>query len=306
MNIKNTLIIFSLIFISTLKAQETEKVNQIQPSLMVVPFTKGGENALELYENDFKWQAIISRINNAFQERGFRPKDLQETINQVKRSKAISSLKDAKFNIEEELYMQARPDIIVRAFINIHSDDGGSTNSVQIALKAIETSSRMALYDLPTAVSPAFKTSDYGYLADRILTEENRIEKFVDGINEAFGQTIEMGKAISVEILVTEESQCKLDDEVDGGDFISEQITDWVKDNAYKNQYRIKQDSENLLSFDEVRIPLRNDNGTNYTVNDFARSISRALTKICRKKEGVTVKRKRPSVSEGTIRIVLP
>ena len=88
--------------------------------------------------------------------------------------------------------------------------------------------------------------------------------------------------------------------------FISNQIVEWIKSNAYKNQYRIKQDSESLLSFDEVRIPLRSDNGANYTVNDFAKAISKAITKICRKIDGVTVKRKKPSVSEGTIRIVLP
>lgn len=290
-----------------ISAQNTQNdVKQVQPSLMVVPFTKSGQSAIELYENDFKWQAIVSRINNAFQERGFRPKDLQETINQVKKSKAINSLKDVNFNVEEALYMESRPDIIIKAFINIHSDNGGSTNSVQVALKAIETSSRMALYDLPTSSSPPFKTSDYGYLVDRLLTEDNKIEKFIDGINDAFSQTLEMGKAISIEVVTSEESQCKLDDEVDGGDFVSEQIVEWIKSNAYKNQYRIKQDSESLLSFDEVRIPLRSDNGANYTVNDFAKAISKAITKICRKIDGVTVKRKKPSVSEGTIRIVLP
>lgn len=284
-----------------------QQVEQVQPTIMVMPFTKSGENALELYENDFKWQSIIARVNNAFQERGFRPKDLQETINQVKKSKAISSLKNANFNVEEAIYMEARTDIIVKAFINIHSEDDGVTNSVQVSLKAIEASSRMSLYDLPTASSPPFKTTDFGYLVDRVLTEENRIEKFIDGINEAFGQIISLGKAITVEILVTEDSIFKLDDEKgENAYFISELITEWIQNNAYKNQYRVKQDSENILSFDEVRIPLKTETGNNYSINDFARSLSIAVAKICGNKEGVKAKRSRPSVSEGTIRIVLP
>ncbi|WP_439131843.1 DUF6175 family protein [Polaribacter sp.] len=297
------LFLFIAIIANKLAGQEVE---QIQPTIMVMPFTKGGQNALELFENDFKWQSIIARVNNAFQERGFRPKDLQETINQVKRTKAINSLKNANFNVEEAIYAEARTDIIVKAFINIHSEDGGTTNSVQISLKAIETSSRMSLYDLPVASSPPFKTTDYGYLVDRVLTEENRIEKFIDGLNEAFGQIIELGKAITIEISVTEDSKIKLDDEIgDNADFVSELITEWVKNNAYKNQYRIKQDSENVLSFDEVRIPLRTETGNNYTINDFSRSISRAIAKICRG-TGIKVKRTKPSISEGTIRIILP
>lgn len=283
-----------------------QQVEQVQPTIMVMPFTKSGENALELFENDFKWQSIIARVNNAFQERGFRPKDLQETINQVKKSKAISTLKNANFNVEEAIYMEARTDIIVKAFINIHSEDNNVTNSVQVSLKAIEASSRMALYDLPTSSSPPFKTTDYGYLVDRVLTEENRIEKFINGINDAFTQIITLGKAITVEIIVNEESVFKLDDEKSESKFISELITEWVQSNSYKNQYRIKQDSENILSFDEVRIPLKTDSGTNYSVNDFARILSVAIVNICGSKDGVKAKRTRPSVSEGTIRIILP
>ncbi len=297
-----------LIALIILVASKTcgQNVEQIQPTIMVMPFTKSGQNALDLFENDFKWQSIIARINNAFQERGFRPKDLQETINQVKRTKAINSLKNANFSVEEAIYAEARTDIIVKAFINIHSEDGRVTNSVQISLKALETSSRMSLYDLPVASSPPFKTTDYGYLVDRVLTEENRIEKFVDGLNEAFGQIINLGKAITIEIVVTEDSKFKLDDEIgDNADFVSELITEWVKQNAYKNQYRIKQDSESVLSFDEVRIPLKTESGNNYTINDFSKSISRAIAKICRK-DGIRAKRTKPSVSEGTIRIILP
>ena len=33
----------------------------------------------------------------------------------------------------------------------------------------------MALYDLPTSSSPPFKTSDYGYLVDRLLTEDKEL-----------------------------------------------------------------------------------------------------------------------------------
>jgi hypothetical protein len=301
---KQKIILIVLLFIG-LKTF-SQDIEQIQPTIMVMPFTKSGQNALKLFESDFKWQSIIARINNAFQERGFRPKDLQETINQVKKTKAISSLNNANFSVEEAIYAEARTDIIVKAFINIHSEDNGVTNSVQISIKAIETSSRMSLYDLPVASSPPFKTSDYGYLVDRVLTEENRIEKFIDGLNEAFGQIVNLGKAITIEIMITEDSQFKLDDEIgDNLDFVSELITEWVKTNANKNQYRIKQDSESILSFDEVRIPLKTESGNNYTINDFSRSISRAIAKICTK-DGVKAKRTKPTVSEGTIRIILP
>lgn len=309
---KNTIItrlgILMFLFLSTSPlshAQETNQVTQVQPSIMVMPYTKSGGNALELFENDFKWQTIVFRINNTFQERGFRPKDLQETINQVKKKNSLDNLKNANVDVEELIYAEARTDIIIKAFINI-LDEGGR-NSVQIALQAIETSSRSNLYDMPTASSPFFDSTDHAFIVDRLLTENNRADNFINGLNAALKQIVEKGKSVTVDIITTADCQCKLDDEIgEDADFVSEVITKWIQDNAHKNQYRIKQDSENMLSFDEVKIPLRTPDGRNYSPNDFAREISKAVYKICRRKDGFAGKRTKPTVSEGTIRIILP
>lgn len=306
MNIYKILSLSIIYFLFTLKLQAQEaEIKQVQPSIMVMPYTKSGGNALALFENDFKWQTTIFRINNAFQERGFRPKDLQESINQVKKKNALDNLKNASKEVEEEIYAEARPDIIIKAFINIAQE--GNKNSVQVALQAIEISSRANLYDMPTASSPFFNSNDHAYIVDRLLKEENRVDGFINGLNNALKQIVENGKSITIDIITTNDCQCKLDDEIgEDYDFVSELITKWIQDNAHKNQYRIKQDSENMLSFDEVKIPLRTETGRNYSANDFARELSRAIYKICRKKSGFQGKRSKPEVSEGTVRVILP
>lgn len=302
---KAILLLTTLFFSWASISQEEKEITQVQPSIMVMPYTKSGGNALELFENDFKWQTIVFRINNTFQERGFRPKDLQETINQVKRKNSLDNLNNVNVDVEELMYAEARTDIIIKAFINIVEE--GGRNSIQIALQAIETSSRSNLYDMPTASSPFFNSKDHAYIVDRLLTEQQRADNFINGLNAALKQIVENGKSVTVDFVTTTDCQCKLDDEIgEDADFVSEIITQWIQDHSHKNQYSIKQDSESILSFDEVKIPLRNESGRNYSPNDFAREISKAVYKICRRKDGFTGKRTKPSVSEGTIRVILP
>lgn len=305
----NKIILTLLLFFSTLQitiAQEVEEIKQVQPTIMVMPYKKDGSQALELFENDFKWKAIVFRINNAFQERGFRPKDLQESINQLKKKILIDESKNSYVDLEEALYREARTDIIVKAFINIEAHETNK-EAISIGLQAVELSSRSNLYDMPIATSPPFPSKDQAYIVDRLLTNENRIENFINGLNSAFTQTIDNGKSITIDIVTTDECQCKLSDEIgENADFVSEIIIEWIQDNAHKNQYKIKQDSETILTFDEVRIPLRSEDGRNYSANDFARKLSRALYSICKRKTNFDGKRTKPSVSEGTIKITLP
>ncbi|MBL4746510.1 MAG: hypothetical protein JKY08_09115 [Flavobacteriaceae bacterium] len=281
-----------------------DEVLQVQPSIMVLPYTGSGENALAKYEEKQEWKSIIATINKALQDRGFTPKDLQETINQVKKNKGINSLKGISFNIEEELLSQSRPDILIKAQINFHTEGAG--NSVQIILNAIQLSNRGVLATLPQVSSPHFRTDDYGYIVKRLLNDENVIEEFITDLNRGLGETVAKGLAITIVIQSPNDSLFKLDDEVtDDYDTVSDLIIDWVKKKAFKNQFKMGRSDSQSLIFDEVRIPLRDEYGNNYSINDFEKSLRKAIRRIIAKKDGKGA-RFSTIVQEGTIKIILP
>ncbi|WP_179320197.1 DUF6175 family protein [Winogradskyella helgolandensis] len=281
-----------------------EEVVQVQPSIMVLPYTDTGESAINFYEEKQEWKSIVATINKGIQDRGFKPKDLQETINQVKKNKGINTLKMASFNIEEELLQEARPDILIKAQINLHDTSSGI--SVQIILNAIEVSSRGVLATLPQISSPHFKTDDYGYLVKRLLDTDNALEGFLNDVNRGFGDTVANGLSITISIESPNEGLYKLDDEVtDDFDTVSDLIIEWVKKSAYKNQFKIGRTSEQTLYFDEVKIPLRDEYGNNYSINDYEKSLRKSIRRIIAKKDGKGAKFT-SIVQEGTIKIVLP
>lgn len=300
---KRTAILLLLLLVSVFGFSQNEVV-QAQPSIMVLPYTNSGQNALLEYEQKQEYKSIIATINKSFQDRKFYPKDLQETVNQVLKNKGINSLSNLSFDIVEEILSEARPDVLVKAQIYIHSDNSG--NSVQIILNAIEVSSRSPLSTLPQISSPHFQTDDYGYIVDRLLKQDNNIESFINNLNIAFGETVTKGQSITVVIQSPNESKFKLNDEIgDNFDTISDLITDWLKKNAYKNQFRMGRSDKQSLIFDEIRIPLRDENGNNYNIQEFEKSLRKAIRVILAKKDGKG-EQFSPIINEGTIKIILP
>ena len=69
---KSFLVVLLTVFYVVVSAQN------IQPSMMVLPYTKSGESALGLYEEQKEYRAIIAGIEQAIIDRGGELRDLRE------------------------------------------------------------------------------------------------------------------------------------------------------------------------------------------------------------------------------------
>lgn len=278
----------------------------VQPRILILPYTASGENALDEYENNFAYRTAITEIANALNNRGFRPDDLQEILQRVKENEAISTLKGVSFDPVERILQYSTADIALKTEVYVHTDVNGA-NSVQINLRAIDKVSSRSLYAMNFDATPHFKTDDYGYLARRALTEKDQISVFVEGLNASFSDVRLNGRTISCVIETDGRSQFSLGDEVsDDYDLLADLLIKWVRENAYKGNFRIRNNSANQLYFDEIRIPLQDEAGMNVLPDDFAREFRKYVAKLCSDFNGSRVDMPRPVINNGTIRIILP
>ena len=289
---------------SLLAAAQSKEVATVQPSVLIVPFTTSGQDALALYESKFEYRAIISEITNAINKKGFTPQDLQEVIAKVKENEAVGALKDVESDPVQKIINNTSADIVIKAEIFILSENG--TNSVQLTMKAIDKATGKALFASPLLSSPAFKTNDFAYIAQRILNQDDAIGAFLNGLTAEFQKIAVNGRSIQVRIQQNDKTTYNLDDETSKGDNLADLIIDWFKANAYKNYYKIKSQTAKELYFEEVRIPFKDGNGNNYDINLFAREVRKALANICSQKNGIKPKVETPIVAGGVIRIILP
>lgn len=85
-----------------------------------------------------------------------------------------------------------------------------------------------------------------------------------------FNDIVANGRSINVTIGFAQTSQYSMSSEVGANGFaLSDEIEMWMSENAYKGNYHIQGTTEKQMIFDDVRIPLKDDNGNNYNINKF-------------------------------------
>lgn len=300
------ILIFASISLFAQVGNVTSKdVTTVQPTILVIPFTNTGENALTLYESKFEYRAIISAITNAINGRGFTPLDLQEVIAKKNEDETVDVLNSTEIDPLDKLYRNTSADIVIKAEIHIIPENGA--NIVEITMKAIDKATGVSLYSSPVLSSPAFKTNDFAYIVQRLLNQDDAIGAFLSGLSIKFQKIAIEGRGIQIRIIPNENTTFNLDDETVNGDYLSDLIIAWVKANSFKNYYKIKINTNKELYFDEVRIPIKDSNGDNYSIDAFSIQVRKAISSICAQKVGTSTKPKiTPQVANGVIRIYLP
>jgi hypothetical protein len=278
----------------------------VQPTVVVVPFTTTGQDALSLYETKFEYRAIINEINNAINSRGsFMPQDLQEIISRIKENNVLNEINNVDIDPTKRILDNTSADILIKAEIYIFTENG--LNSVQITLKAIDKASGKTMFASPLLTSPSFKTTDFAYLAKRVLTEGDAIGAFCNGVTNAFQSIALNGRSIQVIFETTGTSIYKLDDEDKEMNTFGDLIIDWVKKTSFKGYYKIRTQTSKQIYFEEIKIPLKSDDGSNYDINTYAREMRKIIAEICVKvKGGERPKIPTPLISNGVIRFYIP
>ena len=84
------LILCMVVFIQ-IKAQTNTTV---QPKIMVVPYVKDGEDIRQIIENDANIRLVLSKIREAFDNRGFTTVDFEAKLKTVNRKIGRASCRE--------------------------------------------------------------------------------------------------------------------------------------------------------------------------------------------------------------------
>ncbi|NUQ25062.1 MAG: hypothetical protein HUU34_14030 [Saprospiraceae bacterium] len=273
------LIFPGLLFQTALNAQEADKeVLQIQPTIMVVPWTSKNEDMRAKVESDFAYRAILNEIRAAFDKQGFTTFDFVEAlkINATDRVTGFQNWRD----LFKDVIDNSPAELEVLAEIHVQNDKYGK--KVDILLATNDKYSGESILSSGLISSDPFNTTDYAVLAQRALAKNNAMTTYLNALQEKFNIIVNsVGRSIAVRIEIKEGCPFTLQTEAgEDGDYVSDLIVDWVKQNAYKNNYKMGGKSASLLDFRYIKIPLRDKDGMNYDINNFSRVMRRAIRKI--------------------------
>lgn len=268
------LVILAAIFISNVGVSQTitTQVNTVQPKIMVIPYTKEGEDIRTILEQDVSRRIAITKIKEGFDGKGFTTVDFTAKLKAAKDNNIFTS--ESQTDIKAQIIQMSGADVYVQAEVSALKTETGS--SVTLVLTAYEASTGNSLSN-KVGESGKFYTDDFGKLASKAV--ESCVTDFLNVMQTKFTDIVNNGKSVIIDISFDANSTYKMSSEI-GADKLplSDQIEMWMEKNAFKNNYHIQGTTALKMIFDDVRIPLKDPiTNNNYNPNKFALEIFKFL-----------------------------
>lgn len=262
----------------------------VQPKIMVIPFTKEGEDIRTVLEADANRRIAITKVKEAFDNRGFTTIDFLGVVRSMANDQAIQMT--AQSDVRSRVIEQSRCDI----YVIMEANPSSAGRGVSMILTGYLAANGMSLSNKVANAGPY--AGDVPY--DRIIgrAAEEGMEPFLNTMQEKFGDFVENGVPIRVEFSVRDGATTRLNSEVGTNqDELSVVLEEWFEKNAYKNNYHVSGITDLRMTVDEVRIPMFDpQTNNNYSPSRFSTEIQRYL-------RGLNVRVNRSVGQGGTIYI---
>lgn len=243
----------------------------VQPKIMVIPYVKSGEDLRTVLEEDVNRRIAITKIKEGFDGRGFTTVDFIAKLKAAKDNQVFTS--DNQTDIKTQIIELSGCDVYVVAEVDVQKSSTGS--SVNLILSGYEASTGNSLSN-KVGNSGKFYTDDIAKLATKAV--DACIQEFLNTMNAKFTDIVANGKSVLVDISFAEGSATTMETEV-GTDKLplSDALEEWFGKNAVKNVYHIQGTTKLKMILDDVRIPLKDANGNNFSSNKYALNLFKYL-----------------------------
>ena len=244
------------------------------PKIMVIPFTKDGEDLRTILDNDINTRIAIAKVKEGFDSRGFTTIDFIGKLKSAKDNQVFTM--DNQTDIKAKILELSGSDIYIVAETSTKSDETGS--SATIIINGYETATGNSVAN-KVSNSGKFQTNDIEKLVSRAV--EKSMDEFTFMVSDKFNQIIKNGRSVLVDFGFSENAVINMTTEIDKtGLALSDLLEDWISKNSFNGSYHIQGTTNQKMIFDEVKIPLKDKNSNNYTSTKFALDIFKYLKSL--------------------------
>ena len=251
-----------------------------KPTLMVVPsdlwckeygyLTEFNNQGTKVFIPDYKKALqedanlilVISKINELMADRGFPLKNLESILKSLENQSAedalLMSSEGAEINENpiDKLKKVAKADIIIQMTYTIQSV--GPKNTVTFNLQGIDSYTNKQIAGSSGTGAPSFTAEIPVLLAEAVVAN---IDLYNVQLQNHFDDMFENGREVILRVLTWNNWEHNLESEDFGGDMLSNIIENWVHENTVKNRFSTLDATENIMVFEQVRVPLFNEKG---------------------------------------------
>lgn len=291
MKTNQILIIFLLtLFTSTVYSQAKK------PEIMVVPSdvwcTKNGymmeydnqgavvrvPNYQKALQENADLLIVITKINELMADRGFPLKDLAASLKTIESQSAEDAMLVSKNGGEinenpiDQLKKTAKADIWIQMTWIVNSV--GPKKSITFNLKGIDAYTNKQVAGA-SGTGPTSFTAELSVLLEEAVLSE--LDNFNSQLQNYFDDLFTNGREITLRIKTWNTWASDLESEDYGDDELGTLIENWVSDNTVKHRFNTIDATENMMLFEQVRIPLYDTNGRAVDARRWANGLRKYL-----------------------------
>ncbi len=224
---------------------------------------------------------VITNIEKMMLDRGYPLENLSQTLKSLQDAEAIKSMETSEegnsvqVSIKDKLLNTARPHLVLYVSWNVNTI--GPKKSVTFSIKAVDAGTNK-----PAGAASGTGNELIGATLPVML--ETAVLSHIDNFNAQlmtyFDEMVTKGREITVEIQVFENSPKKINSEINAdGDELSDDIGKWMKANTVNGAFTIQTKTSTLMKMTSVRIPLRNEDGSAFSADDFGTKLRKYMRK---------------------------
>lgn len=221
---------------------------------------------------------VIAKIEGILKERGLQTINMQAKLADIDIERAEDAMltsKTTKSTVVESAYdrlvKRAKADYLVYITWKIHKS--GPNRSVTFTIQAIDAYTGEPAASKSGNGKGSFDASLPVILEEAVLTH---IDPFIAEIAVHADDIFANGRKVKFVVKKWPSWDGDLEKEFDGKE-LREIIEDWVRDNTVNSQFSVGNSTENIIEFNNVRIPTLDANGKGLDANNFFRPLSKVL-----------------------------
>lgn len=235
-------------------------------------------NYKQAFQEDTEIGQVISKIGGLMIERGFTIKDVEQELKAIEartgEDNATLSVTSGSILSEsplDKLKRKSKADILIQIWWKVNRTEQGK--SVSFILEAFDsyTSKRIAS---ASGNSKPSNTDIIPVLLENAIRAN--IKPFNSQLQSHFDDISKNGREIILTIRRWNNWEKNLETEIDGEE-LSNYINKWMKKNTVNKMFNMSDATENQIRFEQVRIPLFDNDNEPTDAREFAKGLQKYL-----------------------------
>lgn len=234
-------------------------------------------NYKQAFQEDNELGQVIAKIGSLMTDRGYPLKDAEQELKALEQRSAednMTSSSTSSSGLAESpldmLKKRSKSDIILQIWWKVNKESAGKSVSFTIQAFDAYTNKQVA-----SSTGTGLAVND---IIPVLLMQavSAHIDEFLGQLQKHFDEMVQDGREVTVRIKKWSTWSNDLETEYNGKE-LNEVIEGWMSEHTVKGRFNTTDATENMMVFEQVRIPLFDDSGKSIDARQFTRDLQKYL-----------------------------